>query len=416
MWKYSLKYSVRSFVRELVRAIPARLFVYPDLAKNEFSSTVLDTYVQQRLHKLGISPESSAPLIDKTDLRATPRSFLRPRSWDNLIRNEIKTSGTSGQPLRLVQDLGCVIREEAFQYRQLRWIGYRHGQRRAWIRGDVVCATPPSNGEFWCHDYVGKMLLMSSYHLAHNTIAAYVAELEKYDPVVIHAYPSSIAALSSWLKAHNLRYNGKALKGIMTSSETLLPSVAAQAKEVFGVQVYDWYGQAERVAAIGTCEHGKYHLLTDYSTVELMPIDNGMYEVVGTSLNNSAMRLQRYRTGDRVVTSSEACACGRVFPVIEKILGRQEKIITLPDGRQIGRLDHVFKDTERVVEGQIAYLGNAQFELRVVTASGFCSDDEAQIVSNFLYRVPDVQISVKQVKSIPRGANGKFDFIVVPSA
>jgi hypothetical protein len=34
--------------------------------------------------------------------------------------------------------------------------------------------------------------------------------------------------------------------------------------------VFDWYGQAERVAAIGTCEHGSYHVLTDYSGVALL--------------------------------------------------------------------------------------------------------------------------------------------------
>jgi phenylacetate-CoA ligase len=43
------------------------------------------------------------------------------------------------------------------------------------------------------------MLMMSSYHLSTTPSARYIDALEAFDPVVIHAYPSSIAALAAWL-------------------------------------------------------------------------------------------------------------------------------------------------------------------------------------------------------------------------
>jgi phenylacetate-CoA ligase len=52
------------------------------------------------------------------------------------------------------------------------------------------------------------MLMMSSYHLSNSTIGAYIEALEAFDPVVIHAYPSSIAALAAWLNARGRRYGG----------------------------------------------------------------------------------------------------------------------------------------------------------------------------------------------------------------
>lgn len=64
----------------------------------------------------------------------------------------------------------------------------------------------------------------------------------------------------------------------------------------FGTRVFDWYGQAERVIAIGTCEHGSRHVLTDYGRTELIPAQDNRYELVGTGYNNSAMPLARYRT------------------------------------------------------------------------------------------------------------------------
>jgi phenylacetate-CoA ligase len=424
MWTYSLKLSLRSLARELARNFWGRNFVYPGLAANERSPQALSGYIARRARKLGVGVapdgtrlarvDAATPLLSKAELRADARRFVRPRSPGSLLRNTIKTSGTSGSPLTLVQAIGATIREEGFVYRQLRWIGYRHGQRRAWIRGDIVCPDHPPDGRYWCRDYIGNMLMMSSYHLSNATIGAYIDELERFDPVVIHAYPSSIAALASWLNASGRRYRAPALKGVMTSSETLEPSVRAAVERAFGVTVFDWYGQAERVAAIGTCEHGSYHVLTDYSGVELVEAGDGSCELVGTTLNNAAMPLVRYRTGDTVVLGAEPCPCGRVFPTVQAVIGRQEKIITLPDGRIIARLDRIFQGHDRhLVEGQVLYRGAGRFLLRVVTLDGFSQADEAALVDKFLLRVPGVQVEVRQVAAIPRGPNGKFEFIAV---
>jgi phenylacetate-CoA ligase len=355
-------------------------------------------------------------MLTKAEVRRDPAALVRPRGPGSWIRTTIKTSGTSGSPLTIVQSIGNLVREEGFVYRQLRWIGYRHGQRRAWIRGDIVCDDQPADGKYWCRDWVGNMLMMSSYHLSNQTIGAYIDALEAFDPVVIHAYPSSIAALAAWLNASGRRYRGRALRGVMTSSETLEPLVRAAVEKAFGVAVFDWYGQAERVAAIGTCERGSYHVLTDYSGVALLETGDagGACELVGTTLNNAAMPLQHYRTGDTVIPCEEACACGRVFPTVKAIVGRQEKIVTLPDGRIVARLDRIFQGHDKhLVEGQVLYRGNGEFVLRVVTADGFSEADERALVEKFLLRVPGVEVRVERVAAIPRGPNGKFEFIAI---
>jgi phenylacetate-CoA ligase len=426
MWTHSLKFSLRSLGRELVRNIWGRLFVYPALARNERSRELLSRYVAGRAEKVGVALDGDpfslprlapgTPLLTKQALRQHPERLLRPRRFGSLIRTTIKTSGTSGTPLTIVQSVGNMVREEGFVYRQLRWIGWRHGQPRAWIRGDIVCADHPQDGRYWCRDWVGNMLMMSSYHLSNETIGAYVEALEAFEPVVIHAYPSSIAALAAWLNARGRRYGGHALKGVMTSSETMEPEVRAAVEQAFGVRVFDWYGQSERVAAIGTCEHGSYHVLTDYSGVALLETDKpDAWELVGTGLNNLAMPLVRYRTGDTVDPGNEGpCPCGRVFPTIRTVLGRQEKVITLPDGRMIGRLDRIFQGHDQhLVEGQVAYRGNGRFLLRVVTTEGWSEADSKAMVDKFLLRVPGVDVTVAQVDAIPRGPRGKFEFVVV---
>jgi phenylacetate-CoA ligase len=420
-WTYSLKASLRSLARELVRNLWGRMFVYPALAANERSRAALADYVARRARAVGVTLDgdgvdlvrltSGSGLLTKHEVRANPQRLLRRRGRGSWIRTTIQTSGTSGTP----QSVGNMVREEGFVYRQLRWIGYRHGQRRAWLRGDIVCPDRPLDGRYWCRDWVGNMLLMSSYHLSNDTIGRYVDALERFDPVVIHAYPSSIGALASWLNAAGRRYRGASLRGVMTSSETLEPDVRSALEQAFGVTVFDWYGQSERVAAIGTCEHGRYHVLTDYGNVSLLELEpGGVCELVGTTLGNAAMPLVRYRTGDTVLPSADAhaCPCGRVFPTVEAVFGRQEKSVTLPDGRIIARLDRIFQGHDRhLVEGQVLYRGNGQFTLRVVALEGFGDADAQALVDKFLLRVPNVQVRVERVAAIPRGPNGKFEFI-----
>jgi phenylacetate-CoA ligase len=407
---FSLRATLRGLLREAVRGVWARWFIYPQLAANERDGTRLRLANARRMRKLKLAFDVAPPLIDKAAVRAAPARFVRPRRWGSLLRATIRTSGTSGTPLAITQSLSCVIREEAFVYRQLRWIGYRHGQRRAWLRGDIVCPAQPNKPVYWCRDWAGNMLLLSSYHLMESTIGAYIDALERFDPVVLHAYPSSVAALAAWLNARGRRYQGQALLGVMTSSETLTPDVRAAVRAAFGVPVFDWYGQAERVAAIGTCEQGRYHLLSDYSVAEVLA--DG--ELVGTSLNNSAMALARYRTGDTVTLGGAACPCGRVFPVVDAVAGRHEDVIVLPDGRRIGRLDRVFQgQQDALVEGQVVYRGAGRFTLRVVTARPF---DDAALLAAFRLRVPGVAVEVEHVDAIPRGPNGKFAFVTTELA
>jgi phenylacetate-CoA ligase len=424
MWRHSLRFSLRSLGRELGRNLWARLFVYPALARNERDPQALAEYRAVRAARLGVlvDPDgrqlrflarADKPLA-KADVRQHPERFLRPRRFGTLLRTTIRTSGTTGSPLTLVQTLGSAVREEAFVYRQLRWIGFRHGLRRAWIRGDLVCDDNPADGRFWCHDWVGNALMMSSYHLSGDAIPRYVDALEKFDPVLLQAYPSSVGTLAAWMNAHGRRYQGRALKAVMTSSETLEPDVRAAIETAFGVRVIDWYGQAERVAAIGTCEHGRYHVLTDYGGVRLQARPDGSAELIGTTLNNPAMPLQDYATGDTVIPDGTPCPCGRVFPTVRAVIGRQERTVTLPDGRQVTRLDRVFQGHDRaLVEGQVRYLGDGRFVLRVVPTTRFDAADEAALVDKFLLRVPGADVSVEKVDAIPRGPNGKFEFIAL---
>jgi phenylacetate-CoA ligase len=353
------------------------------------------------------------PLLSKEDVRAADASLISESAAHPLFKGS--TSGTTGMPLSIPQDINAICRENAFIRRQMIWAGWTPGDRRAWIRGDMVVPIDQRGGAFWRMNRAENNLMMSSYHLSESNAAGYVAALESFSPRLIHAYPSSIAFLANWLHAHSARYSGEHLKGIITSSETLLPEQKRSIEATFGCRLFDWYGQFERVAAIGTCEHGSLHVLSDYSFVELLPAGDGQQEIVGTGFNNAAMPLIRYRTGDFVAAgpAPPRCACGRVFPVVGTLIGRQDSYVTLPDGRKIGRLDHIFKQTRGLYESQIYQPRSNLVQLRVVATPQFTPNEERRLVDAARQRLGrEMTIEVVRVDRIARTSTGKFLAVV----
>jgi phenylacetate-CoA ligase len=353
------------------------------------------------------------PLISKTDVREGGRALISERKRGPLFSGS--TSGTSGAPLGLYQDLPAINRENAFIWRQLAWAGLRRGDRRAWMRGDMIVPATQEKPPYWRLNRAENMLMLSSYHLSESAAPAYLDSLARFDPVVIQAYPSSIGFLATWMLSISFRYRGIALRGIVTSSETLSDVRRGEIERAFGCRVFDWYGQFERVAAIGTCEHGRHHLLSDYSFVEMLPAEDGMFELVGTGFNNAAMPLIRYRCGDlvRPAPSYERCACGRSFPLIEEIVGRVDDSIRLPGGRSIGRLDHLFKGVEGILEAQIRQDRLDVLTILVVPSGTFNDRTRETLESNARYRLGDaITVEIRLVDAIPRTQNGKFKGVI----
>lgn len=332
-----------------------------------------------------------------------------------LLRFRGSTSGTTGRALAGWRDRASIAFEQAFVERQAAWAGYRPGERRAWLRGDPVVPAHQAGGALWRMNRAENTLLLSSYHLSPANGAAYIEALERFDPVLLQAYPSSVSHLARWLEEHDRVYQGASLRGVVTSSETLSPADRRLIAERFGCRVFDWYGAFERVAAIGTCENGNYHVLEDYGCVEFEPNGDGSSNLIGTGFGNRSMPLLRYRTDDVVVPADPGyrCPCGRSFRVVERVLGRADDVIRTPDGRHVVMLDWLFTGLFGLLEAQVVQERLNEVRIRIVAGSEFGIAGEQELLARALERLgPRVTIRIERVARIERTRNGKFRQIV----
>lgn len=440
IWTQELLLSARSALRSLMRegrafrGMAAQLQAsqwWSERELRDFQARQLRTivaaaarevpYYRDRYRTLGLDlekiefPEAMAglPVIGKDDVRAGGAALVSRSKRGPLFSGS--TSGTTGTPLRLKQNLAAINRENAFVWRQLGWAGLRRGERRAWMRGDMIVPADAARPPYWRFNRAENMLMLSSYHLSDATAGACLEALAAFDPVVIQAYPSSVGFLATWLLEAGARYRGRSLRGIVTSSETLEQGRRREIERAFGCRVFDWYGQFERVAAIGTCEHGRYHLLADYSYTELLPAGDGLFELVGSGFHNLSMPLIRYRCGDlvRPAAPGQRCACGRSFPLIDQIIGRVDDPVKLADGRSIGRLDHIFKGLDGILEAQIRQERREAVAILVVPGAGFSDRARQVLLRNARERLGDqMALEIRLVDRIPRSANGKFKGVV----
>ncbi len=377
-------------------------------------------YYRGTMQVFNVKPEDFETLEDLNRLPFVEKQMVRRRHADFLsskiaspFLHKCHTSGTTGTPLTLYRDLRNIGFEYAMLLRQRQWAGLAPDDRYATLKGEMLPSRQVNRGKYWSLNVAENKLIMSSYHLSETTAESYVEALDRFQVKAIDGYPSSIYALAKFMLQRNIKLP---LKAILTSSETLVAEQKSVIETMFSCKVFDYYGMAERIAAIHTCEHGAYHVVPEYSIVEFLRtsnLSNDHYEIVGTTLTNFAMPLIRYRVGDIAQVSHDKCACGRNYPVIRGIVGRTDDYVVTPSGKLVGRLDHIFKGARHLIQAQLYQPDRDRIILRVVPDSKFSQRDVDFILEKLNSRLGEsMNFQVENVPFIARTARGKIKSVV----
>ena len=305
----------------------------------------------------GIDPEHISSLSDLSRIPFLTKKTLSGSFTELTAVNansyhpaELATSGTTGGQVRFLVDKPSNILEFVYYWRFWGWYGYRIGHRFAEFSAQNFTPIEKHRGAFCEFNPLINRLLVNSLLLSREHRRKYIALFRKYKPKFLKGLPSNLYAFA--LLCSGEKNHGISFRAIFSQGENLYTTQKNFIGEVFSCPVVDSYGHLERTAAISQCPAGMYHIHSDYSILELvqpqrqflpsLPLTSGqsLYEVVGTSLHNMSMPLIRYRTGDLVVgdASPTGCSCGRTFPLVHAVIGRDSDIVITPDKRAVTAL------------------------------------------------------------------------------
>lgn len=357
------------------------------------------------------------PILEKESLRANPRAFVADDAKINTMFPS-ETSGTTGTPVKLWFSRAVVRTWYAlFEARWRRWYGVSRLDRWAILGGKIIAPFGQKKPPFWVWNAGLKQLYMSTYHLAPEFMTHYLEAIKRYNVKYIYGYTSAIFAL-----AQEILRTGRSdvtVSVIITNAEPLYDYQRQIIAQAFHCPVRETYGMSEMVAAASECEAGRLHIWPEVGIIEVFqdnhPIENGQSgDLVCTGLLNIDMPLIRYRVLDRGAFSDKntLCGCGRSLPTFASLEGRSADCLYTPDGRLVPQPDTFLGSDLHIREAQLIQEALDCVKIRFVPTEQYSAQSARLMIQKLRDRMGPIQVVLEPVHAIPRGANGKFQYVI----
>lgn len=329
---------------------------------------------------------------------------------------ELRTSGSTGEPVRVSKTQLSQLVWNALTLREHRWHRRELGAKLAAIRLAVGVGDTPSWGG--ATDGTVRTGPGAAFDPGRD-VREQLDWLQGQRAQYLLTYPSNAQALAELSLARGIALPG--LREVRTFGESLAPDLRALVREAWDVPVVDVYSANEVGYIALQCPAGEgYHVQSESLIVEVLdehgrPCAPGeLGRIVVTDLHNFATPLIRYEIGDYAEVAPP-CACGRGLPALSRIAGRVRNMLVTADGRRFWpRLNsRRLRDIAPVLQHQAVQKEFDLVELRLVSAAPLDARQEADVRALVLSVMPPgMRLAFAYCDEIARGPAGKFeDFI-----
>jgi len=394
---------------------PAALRAYQDGCLRRVVARAHATvpYYRRLMDRAGVRPKdvrcaadlARLPITTKGDILANfPEGILSSARREGHYRQST-TSGSSGWRMPVYCDTTQLALFRLMELRQLWDLGYRPRDLMAYMRPEA-----PKGRHF---QRLG--LFRRAFVSILEPVERQAEALLRVRPQVVYVYPSSIYQVARELDGASAR--GLKLKFILSNSELLAGEVRAYLEDKFGCRVYDDYSCLEFQAIGFECRHQRLHQAADNAVVEVVdaagrPLPPGEPgRLILTALHNFVMPYLRYDIGDVGALGREPCACGRGFPVIEGLAGRQDDFIVAANGELLNPrvVCRPFRASPALRQFQILQQADGAVTVRVApSAQAGKGEAAAQAREAARGAFPEgMRVSVEVTDQIETGAAGK---------
>jgi len=267
-----------------------------------------------------------------------------------------------------------------------------------------------------------RAIVFSNFHMTPDNVAEYARVMRENRLTALHSYPSAVVDFARHLKGLGLE--PPQFASVLASSENLYPGQREFIETFFGARLFSWYGHTENLILAGECEVSNYyHIFPEYGVAEVVREDgsaaeseNELGELVGTTLDNFAMPLVRYRTGDYAQVGPVHCPCGRNYRLLKETRGRwhQEMLV--------GKLNNLISVTalnihtdvfDRAQQIQFYQRERGKLELRIKRKIDYTERDSRRILNALEEKIGDtMEISLSFPDEIPLSPRGKFRLVI----
>lgn len=285
--------------------------------------------------KVWLERFDSIPVLTKEVIRKEATNLQTQEKRRGLFENT--SGGSTGEPVRFLQDqyyvdwnLANKIYYKTFANQDIGQPELRlWGSERDLLEGKEKFSIRLRN---WL--YNRKEL--NSFKLSDEGMHSFVKEWNYFKPEWVEAYVQSIYEFGRFVQENG--YTVHKPKGVLTTAGTLNPEMKKLIEEVFKTKIFNRYGTREVGDIACSCEKDDgLHISTHNQYLEIIRGDNSKYgKVLVTNLNNFAMPLIRYDIGDIATpVKDEMCSCGRSFPLIGSVEGREMSMFKTKKGKLI---------------------------------------------------------------------------------
>jgi phenylacetate-CoA ligase len=383
-------------------------------------------YYTRLFQEHGISPSDINTIYDLPKIPILTKEVLRNKLRDLISTNfdekdlvYLSTSGTTGQPVGFYSEKKLEYADgDPFWWRRLRWGGCNPKNRRAALTAWTIQPKPNGMRRIFSYNPVRRLLILSTYDLSRENFGQYAFALRKYQPEFILCFPSALEIMVKYFTDAGIA-RPVSPRAIFTQSEVIYPWQKELIENYFGCLIYDWYGMEERVVCASQCgSHSGYHIFSEFSIVEFVKKQKQVVgkdgEIIATRLDNYAMPLIRYQTGDIGRKLEEKCACGRGLPLMRLIGGRDRSFAVTAEGGLISvTIVDIPKATKNIEQFQFVQKQKGELTLRIVKKPNFSNNDIKLIYENLQSKFGDMfKIDIEFVMNIPRTARGKFPLLM----
>lgn len=380
-------------------------------------------YYRELFSRIGFNPVSVESLDDLSCLptlhKETVRENLHLLRAENVPDSDVQyftTGGTSGRPLGFFNNRGSGERECAFMHAQWARVGFTPADHRALLRGRAI-----TNRRHWTYDPQLRAYCFSNFHMTPENVAEYDRVIRSKSLKYLHSYPSAIIDFARRLA--EIGREPPHFNAIFASSENLYAGQREFAEAFYSCRLFSWYGHSENLILAGECECSTaYHIFPEYGLAEIVAADGTPTppgqrgELVGTTLDNFAMPLVRYRTGDFAAPMPNRCDCGRPYSLLADVEGRwlQEMLVGRDDNLiSVTALNLHTNEFDHVEQLQFRQSLPGRVDICVKPHASFSVADERRILLALRAKMGDtMDIALVVVEDIPLTTSGKFRFVV----